>query len=475
MLARLSIRQRMLIIFTLIALIGGLSQLVIAGSQLQAATLAFFQHHLETDILVVAATLAEPLEHYLDGDGRTNLQHTLAVLQGEVGQDFLIVDSRYHVVGYSVGLSLQPGMQLEPTPELVQAQKNNAIGSDIRVDESGHDRMYVAAPIRYENLTVGYMVLSQPMDQAYAEVSQRWLELGGATLPVIALAIAASLWISATISRPIQELRNSALQIASGAFNARINVNAANDEVGQLGRAFNYMAEQIGTLLKAQRSFVSNAAHELRTPLMTLKLRIEALQDCALNSEQRSAYLHEVSSEIDHMAAMVSSLLILARVDEGRYQTEYIPYDSAALLHDIARQWRIEAQRANLEFEADIPADLPDVLIPANDLRIVLNNLMSNAIKYTEHGCVGLRAWSEDNTFRLSIEDSGQGFSPDEHRMLFTRFYRTPNARGRQTGTGLGLAIVQAILDHYQGAIEASSTGRGQGATFTLTLPVKVS
>lgn len=472
MLTRLSIRQRMLIIFTLIALIGGLLQLIIAGSQLQSATLDFYQHHLETETLIAATSLSEPLEHYLEGDGRTDLQRTLAALQNQVDHDYLIVDSRYRVVGYSVALGFQPGMQIEPTLELLQAQ-NNTMGSNIRVDEFGHDRMYIAAPIRYENYNLGYMVLSQSMDKAYREVNQRWLELGTATLPVIGLAIMASLWISATISHPIQHLRNSALQIASGAFNARIDVNS-QDEVGQLGSAFNYMAEQTEVLLKNQRSFVSNAAHELRTPLMTLKLRIEALQDSAITPDQQSVYLQEISREIDHMAEMVTSLLILARVDEGRYQVDYVPYDSSALLHDIARHWRIEALRVDLTFEASIPSDLPEIQIPANDLRIILNNLLGNAIKYTQHGSVGLRAWREVNMLKLCIEDTGEGFSPEEREMIFTRFYRTPKARHRKTtGTGLGLAIVQAVLEHHHGSIEASSPGHSQGAAFTLTLPLK--
>ena len=284
--------------------------------------------------------------------------------------------------------------------------------------------------------------------------------------------IAASLWISTSISRPIQKLRNSALKMAEGSLDTRITVQS-KDELGQLAHAFNYMAEQIEKLLRTQRSFVSNAAHELRNPLMTLKLRIEALQDPALAADRRETYLSELAQEVTYMTQLVNALLVLARIDEGRHQADEVSYDGAALLHDLARHWRIEAQPAHISFETEIPPDLPDFPIPANDLRLVIDNLLSNAVKYTPEGRVSLRAWCESEAIKLRVEDSGHGFAPEEADQLFGRFYRASAARERQIpGTGLGLAIAQAVVDFHQGKIEASSAGIGKGAAFTVTLPL---
>lgn len=277
MFARMTIRQRILLIFILIALVGGMMQFFIAGQQLQLATLEFYQHHLETDALLVATTFAEPLEDYLDGDGDERLGRTLGRIQEEVGHNYLIVDRNYRIVAFTANTGYEQLDRVDETPELVEA-RSGRIGADIRPNQAGEDTLYLAVSVLYEGDSLGYLVLAEPMQPAYAEVNQRYIELASATLPVIGLVIAASLWISGTISRPLKSLRNSAMLMANGALDTRIQI-ASQDEVGQLAQTFNYMAGQLESLMKTQRTFVSNAAHELRTPLMMLKLRAEALAE----------------------------------------------------------------------------------------------------------------------------------------------------------------------------------------------------
>ena len=274
MINRLTIRGRILVIFILITVTGGSVQFVIAGGQLRAATLEFYQHHLETDAFLVATTFAEPLGHYLEGEGSGDIGRILTVLQQEIGHHYLIVDRNFRVVGYSPQTGYEQVEHVPQTPELVAA-RSERLGADIRPNWRGEDTLYLAVAVLYENQSLGYVVLSEPMQPAYAQVNQRYLELAAATIPVIALVIAASLWISGTISRPIERLRNSAMQMASGALDTRIPITA-HDELGQLAESFNDMAGKLETLMRTQRSFVSNAAHEMRTPLMTLKLRAEA-------------------------------------------------------------------------------------------------------------------------------------------------------------------------------------------------------
>jgi signal transduction histidine kinase len=476
MLTRWTIRQRILITFMAVVLVGSLVQLFIAGGQLQQATLDFYRSQLETDALIAGVSLRSMVESFSEGEreeeGR-GFEGTLDALQSEVGHDFLLLDSDYRVLAATRALGLEPGQRLRQSPELAQASPTS-VGFDIRADDAGVKRMFVASPIAGEEHSSGYIVLSQPTAAMDAEVQQRWLELIAATLPVAGLVVAASLWISASISRPIQRLHNSALHMAEGALNTRIEVES-QDEIGQLGSAFNYMAEQLENLLKTQRSFVSNAAHELRTPLMTLKLRIEALNHPEVPDQQRAEYLIELRQEVDYMAQLVTSLLTLARIDEGRHTGADQPYDSTSLVHDIARNWRIEAQKTHLTFCAEIAPDLPDLAIPANDLRVVLDNVLSNALKYTPQGTITLRAWGDNETVNFSVSDSGRGFAAQESEQLFVRFYRAAEARAQHIpGTGLGLAIVRAILEQHQGRIEAHSRGIGQGATFIVTLPARL-
>lgn len=469
MLNRLTIRKRILIIFILIAFVGGTVQFLIAGRQLEAATLEFYQHHLETDALLVAATFAEPLGHYLEGEDESDIGRMLATLQQEVGHDYLILDRNHRVVGYTANTGYEQVDRVPTSPELVEADTEQ-IGSDIRPNHTGDAALYLAVLVRYEGVALGYLVLSEPMAPAYAEVSRRYTELAIATLPVIALVTAASFWVSSTISRPVQHLRNSALNMAHGALDTRIQITT-QDEIGQLGETLNYMAGRLETLMSKQRSFVSNAAHELRTPLMTLKLRAEALSDESLPKDERETYLAEIHQEIDHMAELVSSLLMLARIDEGRHVQSGVVTDTVSTLHDIIRHWRIEAEAKHLEFAAQIDPDLPDLPMSPNDLRVVLDNLLSNAIKYTEQGRIRVLVSRTSKAFSIQVCDTGIGFSEDQRTHLFERFYRSENVRGRFNGNGLGLSIVEAILDYYGGHIETSSPGIGKGAEFTVHLP----
>lgn len=470
MLKRLTIRQRILVTFLAVILTGGVLQLIIAGRQLQLATLEFYQHHLETDALMIASTLSEPLEHYLEGNGTREIQHVLANLQRDVVYDYLIVDRNYRVVGFTADTGYESLERVPRSAELAAAA-DGVIGADIRRGHDGSDHLYVAVGVRYEGHILGYLVLSRPIAPAYTEVYQQWFQLGSTTLPVIALVIGVGLWLSGTISRPVQKLRDSALKMAEGDLSIRIASNA-KDEIGQLAQAFNYMAEQLDGLMKTQRSFVSNAAHELRTPLMTVKLRVEALEDDALTPDEHTQYLREIQQEIDHMAELVSSLLVLARIDEGRHQRNGSITDTESMLHDIARHWRIESTKQGLEFFIDIPPTLPDLPLTANDLRLVLDNLLNNAVKYTTEGKVCFIVEQRQGRVEMRICDTGIGFTPEQSEKLFTRFYRSEQARSDFNGNGLGLSIVQAILQQYGASITAKSEGIGKGATFTVTVPI---
>ncbi|MCC6613260.1 MAG: HAMP domain-containing histidine kinase [Anaerolineae bacterium] len=465
MFRRNTIGRRILLTFTLVVIGGSLLQLLISGTQLQAAILEFHLHDLETEALIASSQLGfRTGERDEDDEGR--LPQGTSWIPANLRYDYYIVDPSLTVVATSED-DIATGTRIAETEEIRQAQRQ-AIGRAIR-----DGNFYVAAPIPSGERGLSFLVLYDTTADAYADVEARWLQLILSTVPILGLVVIASLWISRTIARPIRALDNTALQMADGAFDARIEIGS-DDEIGRLGHSFNYMAEQLAALLRSQREFISNAAHELRTPLMTFKLRIEALATADLPPEERQTYLRELNEQVDHMASLVSSLLILARIDEGRHQVSIEAYDSTALLHDVARHWRIEAQRANLGFETDIPVDLPDIRVASNDLRMILDNLFSNAIKYTRVGKVTFSAGHSKDVILLKVTDTGSGFASGEGDQIFTRFFRAADARAAEIpGTGLGLAILQSIVALYHGRVEAHSDGPGQGAQFIVTLPLK--
>lgn len=465
--------QRFLIPFVLIALVGGGAQMLIAGQQLERATYDFYEHRIETDALMVASNLGEPMEQGQSRSADDGLQRAGTALGNDSRYDYLIADRQHNIISSSPGFSMPADGQVLPTLEHRRGD-GEQMNTTIRADAAGNDRMYVSVPISFDGEAVGYLVLSQPMEPVYAEAHSRWLQLAGTTIPVIVLIAIVSLLIARTIVRPVRQLRNLALQMAQGTLDKRIDVQSS-DDIGQLGQAFNFMAEQVEHLIKAQRSFVSSAAHELRTPLMTLKLRLEALADPTLDAEQKDKYLDELQREVIYMAELVDSLLVLARMDEGRHPHDSEQTDLGALLNDSARQWRIAAQRAGLTFDATIPTDLPPIAIPNAELRLIVDNLLNNAIKYTPEGSVRLSASRSGENVTIEVSDTGVGFAPDEVNLLFDRFYRSDTTRHRFPGHGLGLSIVQAVLDFYGAKINVRSEGVGRGSTFVVSLPTPAS
>jgi signal transduction histidine kinase len=461
--SHLTIRRRILLTVSLMILIGGVLQLLIAAGQLQDIALEFFQHDLETRTIVIANAMAGTFEYYLEGEGRNQLGTILTNIQQPGDSNYTLIDSNKRIIADSDQALI--GKQSPETPELRLAYRDS-LGANIR-----DNRLYVAAPIHEENNLRGFLILSASLNPAYADAQRRWLELLMSTLPILVLGVAGSLWVGQTISRPIHSIHESALRMANGAFDTRLTI-ASRDELGELAGAFNFMAERLEEVLRSQRNFVSNAAHELRAPLMNLKLRAETLQEDVLDEEQHADYVGEINREVDHMAHLVTSLLVLARLDEGRHVNESIPEDCAALLQDITRYWRIQAQKVGLEFQVDFPSELPEVKISASDFRSILDNLLSNAFKYTPKGHVNLAVNCHQSRLHIRVSDTGIGFTPADGERLFERFFRVDSPH-HINGIGLGLAITQSIIRYYGGTIRASSKGLGHGAVFEVELPLQ--
>ncbi len=462
----LSLRQRILLVFTGLALVGGAALTLIAGKRLEAATLDFFSQDLQNRAITAASSLGAGSEED-DGGG---LQHRIDALSQRTGYDYLVVDNRGRVV-----IPQFAPDYLTPLPnDAFQYAVRDGVAAFTGPDASGAQRASAVVPLQHEEDTLGFLVLSTPLAQAYSAVRSQWLELLGVAIPVILSVAVASLWVGQSIVRPLRQLEDSALKMAGGQLDTRIAVTS-NDEIGALANAFNTMAERVEALVGQQRSFVSNAAHELRRPLMAMRLRVEALEGAELTPAQSKVYLHELTAETTRMAGLVSSLLTLARLDEGHRAGAIEPYDAVALLQDTARQWRIQAQRAGLEFKAALPADLPPLPLTAEELHIVLDNLLSNAVKYTPHGQVEMEVQASSLHLHIAVSDTGEGFDAAEEPRLFERFFRANRERGAFVdGTGLGLAIVQAVVAQVGGQIRASSAGQGKGAVFHVDLPLTI-
>jgi len=290
----------------------------------------------------------------------------------------------------------------------------------------------------------------------------------------IGLVILVSVLFSRSISKPIIQLESAAKDIAGGNVDRTLQLDR-KDEFGALAKSLNQMAERLRSdneklkkLYDKQRQFFADITHEIRNPLHTISGSLEMLQLKNLAPEQRQRYLETASRQTERINRLFKDLMTLQRYDSDSYFIEKKPFDLQLTLVDIEEMFRNQAAEKGL----NLIVDKKPVTVYADPSKIeqVLENLVSNAIKYTNNGYVKVSLSESDEEVTLKIEDTGIGISEDHLNRLFDRFYRTDKARSRDKGgTGLGLSVVKSILTAHGSAIHIESTP-GEGSLFWFSL-----
>ena len=221
--------------------------------------------------------------------------------------------------------------------------------------------------------------------------------------------------------------------------------------------------------------FVGMVSHELRTPLTAIKGFIELVADGEagpVNDTQRE-FLEVAARNSDKLGTLINDLIDMNLIESHRFEVRLTPLDMASVLDDVASTFRAMAQSKGLAFRLEV-ASMPQILGDSGRLIQVFSNLVSNAIKYTPRGEVGMRAGVTDAGVEVTVHDTGIGLSREEHAQLFTRFFRGRNSVVIEAGgTGLGLVIAKAIVERHEGKLDVESRP-GEGSRFRVTLPAWV-
>jgi len=299
---------------------------------------------------------------------------------------------------------------------------------------------------------------------------------------IILLGAALSWFAVERALRPLRQIEQTAGAIAAGDLSQRVPATNPHTEVGRLSHSLNTMLAQIEQAFAAQaasesrmRRFVSDASHELRTPLATVRGYGELYRMGAIPEAELPAAMARIESEASRMGGLVTDLLQLARLDEGRRLARE-PVDLAVLAHDAVADLRAldPGRTATLVPLADgIPG--PDAMVVLGDenaLRQVLSNLTGNVVRHTPAGTpVEVAAGRQGRDVVVEVRDHGPGISPEHAERVFERFYRLDDSRARSSGgSGLGLAIVSALVAAHGGTARVLPTPGG-GTTVRITLP----
>lgn len=302
-----------------------------------------------------------------------------------------------------------------------------------------------------------------------ASVHRAWRTLLLAALAAGTAGLLLSFALSRRILRPVEALTLAARRMEAGDLDQRVEVRE-RDEIGDLARAFNAMAERRATAERLRRDLVSDVAHELRSPLTNLRCQIEALQDGLVRPSPES--LGSLAEEVALLETLIDDLQDLALAEAGQLDLERAPVDLAGEVERVVKALRPRLEAGGLHVEVDLPPDLPPVNADARRLAQILRNLLGNALTHTPPGgTVRVRGRRAGAEVEVTVADTGPGIPREHLPFLFERFYRTDASRTRATGgAGLGLAIVKQWTAAHGGRVWVESE-EGRGSVFGFSLP----
>jgi two-component system OmpR family sensor kinase len=414
----------------------------------------------------VAGSIDEP-------GGAVHVHEEIPVPTSPVGsgyEKFALIKDEHHVVrAQTANLALLPPLETDSEREIQGMQGHVSFADMHRGDEIYRGIYYPAHDAEGRPLVAVVAISSRPLQRSLDSL------IGALVFALTIGGVAAALGaqrVARRLTGPLEDIAEAADRIGGTNLQARIPEVSADNELVQVTRVLNEMLERLESTFSAQRRFMSDASHELRSPLANLRGTVEvALRRSRTAGEYQEA-LAVALAEAERLSRLVDELLMLSRVDSKQFTVQCAPCD----LSEIARRAvvAVAARQQEAGVQVRLDAEAVPIAGDAHRLRQVVDNLLDNALRYAPAGSeVTVSSRCENGHAVLSVRDAGPGLSSIEQAHVFDRFYRADAARGRDSGgLGLGLPIAKAIVDAHHGTLTVHSSP-GYGCTFTVRLPVE--
>ena len=349
---------------------------------------------------------------------------------------------------------------------LVSLRGNDVFTSEFR---EGVMISRAATPVTYYGTIVGCVYMTEHDTTQGSLILSLQKTVLQITLWLEIAVVAYSLIFASRFSRRLRQIMASMRIIQEGDYAHKVNIGG-NDELTILGNEFNDLTERLQTSEQKRSRFVSDASHELKTPLASIKLLSDSILQYDMDLETVREFVGDIGDEAERLNRMTAKLLSLTKA-EGQPQEESEIIYMAPTVRRVARMLGQNAIQAGITFHLDLDDDSP-VLILEDDLYQIVFNLMENGIKYNvSGGSLTVRLYRHEENAILEVSDTGMGIPENAVGHVFERFYRVDKARSRATGgSGLGLAIVRTIVQRNRGDIHVQSV-LDRGTTFTVTFP----
>ena len=403
----------------------------------------------------------------LDRLNQENVAAAMAVVEETGLSRVLVTDSTGQVL-YDTRETLGAVGKYTFYSEIVQALEGyDAFSCSYR---DGAFRSRAASPVLYQNRIIG-SVYAYEYDTEQAELLEglqsNLLKLSAG---IAAAVVLLSFILSRMLTRKISALLTGIRKVREGAYEHRTHISG-RDEIAQIGEEFNSLTDRLQTTETLRRRFVSDASHELKTPLAAIRLLTDSiLQTNNMDMETVRDFVTDIGSEAERLSRITEDLLRLTRLDSNQVDPPEV-VEVAPVVEQVMRMMSLLAQEKGTELTCQTGGDCR-VLATKGEVHQVIYNLTDNAVKYSgSHGSVRVELRRDGNDVVLSVADNGPGIPEEDLPRVFERFYRVDKARSRAAGgTGLGLSIVQDTVTKRGGTVSAANRPEG-GAVFTVRWP----
>lgn len=429
--------------------------------------------------IVEAIKTDDPDRFLAGGTEMDDFIDNLKIVSSATGSDFFLADNDGRVIAckeagtlhklddcvYHAGLQISENYMLRA----VRTGFRDYINDEV----FGFGKFVIAVPVLLNQTPIGVLFgVEDAITGLLPYVLSILKTFFFAMLISLLLCIVIIFFFTRGITEPLAEMEEVTKHFAKGEFQHRANENYKRGYLSEFAVALNQMADELAIEEEAQRSFIANVSHELKTPMTSIGGFIDGILDGTIPKEQESQYLRIVSKEIRRLSRIVVSMLNLSKIEAGEVDLAPVKYDISAQLFETLLPFERTINDKDIQVEGFEEMRPVSVTADRDLIQQVIYNLLDNAVKFTpEHGTIRITAKPTEHGVRVTIRNSGAGVASEEIARIFERFYKVDKSRSFDVkGVGLGLYIVKTIINMHDGTIRASSK-EGEYTEFSFELP----
>jgi len=328
----------------------------------------------------------------------------------------------------------------------------------------------VGYPVRNNGNLVAYALLISPISDLDETLLDIYADIGLCLVIAVIVGFILIYILSRNISKPLRQMNEAARQISGGDFEKRLYTKG-HDEVSQLARSFNNMAESLNRQERSRREFIANISHDLRSPLTSIRGFIQAIKDGAAPPSKINRYLDIVLDESERLSKLANDIVDLSQIEARQLALNKTVFDINNMIRDTAMLFETQIINKKLNFGLSFADKQNLVNADHEKIKRVIYNLLDNAIKFTpEGGSIVVETSVKDDRVWVTVRDNGVGINPEEQKDIFDRFFKADASRGLdRNGNGIGLSIVREFTRMHGSPVTlVSAPGKGSAFTFIL-------